>query len=29
VTFEWLADNSLTHDETRALITDTVRGTWS
>jgi transcriptional regulator with XRE-family HTH domain len=29
VTFEWLADNSLTHDETRALITDTVRETWS
>jgi transcriptional regulator with XRE-family HTH domain len=29
VTFQWLADHSLTHDETRALITDTVRGTWS
>jgi transcriptional regulator with XRE-family HTH domain len=29
VTFEWLADNSLTHDETRTLIADTVRDRWS
>jgi transcriptional regulator with XRE-family HTH domain len=29
VTFEWLAENSLTHTETRELITDTVGTTWS
>ncbi len=28
-TFEWLAENSFTHDQTRKLITDTVASTWS
>ena len=28
VTFEWLADNSLTRDETTQLITDTVHRAW-
>lgn len=29
VTFEWLADNSLTHEQTRKLITDSLRSNWS
>lgn len=29
VTFEWLADNSLTDDQTRQLITETARSSWS
>jgi hypothetical protein len=28
VSFEWLAENSLTRDQTSDLIADTVRGTW-
>ena len=29
VSFEWLAENSLTPEQTSDLITEAVRGTWS